>query len=141
MFRSRNVASTTRRARDLDSLYGLDLSAFADAIEDSPPSAFNRVPPHFDSGDLSQHLLTDECIVADIDLQHELEESPFAASSALRVERTGRLGGAVLYFRAHLDEETQLTNSPFVQTTHWRHWPLMLRQFGRWRWETSCLYA
>ena len=34
----------------------------------------------------------------------------------------------LIYFRAHLDEETQLTNSPFVQTTHWRHWPLMFRQ-------------
>ena len=88
----------------------------------------SRLPPHFDSGDLSQHLITDECIVADIDLQHELEESPFAASPALRVERAGRLGGVLLYFRAHLDEETQLTNSPFLQPTHWRHWPLMFRE-------------
>ena len=57
------VREATRRARELDSLYGLDFSAFAEAIEDSPPSAFSRVPPHFDSGDLSQHLLTDECVV------------------------------------------------------------------------------
>ena len=122
------VREATRRAHELDALYGLDFSAFAEAIEDGSPSAFGRLPPHFESGDLSQHLLTDECIVADIDLQHELEESPFAASPALRVERAGRLGGVLLYFRAHLDEETQLTNSPFVQTTHWRHWPLMFRQ-------------
>ena len=116
-----------RRARELDTLYGLDFSAFADAIEEKP-SAFSRLPPHFDSGDLTTHILTRECIVADIDLHHDLDESPFGAAPELIVERSGRLGGVLLYFRAHLDEDTHVSNSPFLQTTHWRHWPLMFRE-------------
>jgi hypothetical protein len=116
-----------RRARELDTLYGLDFSAFADAIEEKP-SAFSRLPPDFDSGDLTTHILTRECIVADIDLHHDLDESPFGAAPELIVERSGRLGGVLLYFRAHLDEDTHVSNSPFLQTTHWRHWPLMFRE-------------
>src|SRR5262249_26255829 len=92
-----------RRARELDALYGLDFSPCAEAIENGPSSAFSRLPPHFDSGDLSQHLLTGECIVADIDLHRDLDESPFATSPELIAERAGRMGGVLLYFRAHLD--------------------------------------
>jgi len=33
----------------------------------------------------------------------------------------GRIDSFCGYFKAHLDEDTQLTNSPWAPATHWTH--------------------
>jgi hypothetical protein len=37
----------------------------------------------------------------------------------LRVIQAGALGGVVVYFRARLDDDTVLGNSPWAPRTHW----------------------
>ena len=65
-------------------------------------------------------VLSRESRLFDIDLQKDsLDSIPKTFAASLAIERPGTLGAVVRYFRAHLDEETQLATGPFSPATHW----------------------
>ena len=107
-------------AKELPRLYGLDfepfLRALAGAAEAPSPQrtwigGTNRFEPK---------ILTEECQLLGLNLATDPLDLPgWTGSVPLRVIRNGSLGGVVLYFRAHLDEEIQLTTSPHAPATHW----------------------
>ena len=61
-----------------------------------------------------------EVRLMDVDLQEgDLEIVGRPAAATLRIVTEGKLGGVAVFFRAHLDEELQLTNSPLAPITSW----------------------
>ena len=50
-----------------------------------------------------------------------LEEAFFVDRFNLVAKHDGRVDSFCGYFKAHLDEDTQLTNSPWAPSTHWTH--------------------
>jgi hypothetical protein len=45
----------------------------------------------------------------------------FNQEFTLDIEEDGNMTGFCAYFKAYLDEETTLTNSPWAPQTHWTH--------------------
>ena len=43
----------------------------------------------------------------------------FQTRTELAIDRGGRLDGVLLYFTAHLDDETRLSSAPWLLRTHW----------------------
>lgn len=43
----------------------------------------------------------------------------FQTRAELAIDRGGRLDGVLLYFTAHLDDETRLSSAPWLLRTHW----------------------
>lgn len=106
-------------SRELAGLYGVDFTPFLEALEAAPQGALAR-SVRSEEGGFKPPLLTDELVICDLDLQRDdLESPPFLENPRLTVHTAGTLSGVVLYFRAHLDEQTCLTNSPLGLATHW----------------------
>jgi protein arginine N-methyltransferase 1 len=64
-------------------------------------------------------ILSQECVLYDIDFLDDWGDMQTPRTHTLEIEKPGDLNGLVIFFRAHLDERTQLTNSPFAPKTHW----------------------
>jgi protein arginine N-methyltransferase 1 len=107
---------------ELERRYGIDLGAYREAIERAAPSYLRRP-----LGDVGQErflpaVLTEETLLCRLDLRpaSSLAVEP-AADLRLRVIRPGKLGAVLVYFRAHLDEETVLSTAPDAPwTPSWR---------------------
>ena len=101
---------------DFALLYGIDFTPYREMLS---RNTVHFRPPMI-TGEQQRFpltLLSQECLLLDFDFYGE---APALDSEAhLRIHRSGNLGGIVLYFRAHLDEETRLTNSPFAPMTSW----------------------
>jgi protein arginine N-methyltransferase 1 len=107
-------------AEELAGLYGFDFGPVVRAVEESLRTP-NR-PRTWIGGQVQfePKILSEECRLLDIDFAHDvfaLAGMPSAVS--LRIQQAGTLGGVVLFFRAHLDETSQLTTSPRAPVTHW----------------------
>lgn len=107
-------------AEELRGLYGFDFGPVVNAVEESLRTPYR--PRTWIGGQVQfePKILSEECRLLDIDFAHDafaLAGMPSAVS--LRIQREGTLGGVVLFFRAHLDEATQLTTSPRAPVTHW----------------------
>jgi len=105
---------------ELGGLFGVDFSAFQRYIEEAQPNPFR--PP---LGELGQsyfvpRILTQERQLCRIDFRpgSSLEVEP-PRDLRLRVAHAGTLGGVLVYFRAHLDDDIVLGNSPFAPKTSW----------------------
>ncbi len=114
-----DAALAVVRARELSGLHGLDFSPVVQAVE-----AAQAWPARGRSwlGDktFDRKVLSEELRLLDLDLEAgDLEIVGRPASASLRITTQGTLVGVVLFFRAHLDEEIQLTTSPFSPLTHW----------------------
>lgn len=113
-------ARILREARELGGTYGLDFGPLLQAIGDLGQQAFRRPLDIGDPGNLKSRVLTEECRLCDLDFSAADDAGVVQWPEArLKVTNPGVLGGVVVYFRAHLDEETQLGNSPFLPPTHW----------------------
>ncbi|HVG22823.1 MAG TPA: 50S ribosomal protein L11 methyltransferase [Thermoanaerobaculia bacterium] len=115
-----DLQRATAELVDLEGLYGIDFSAFRRALE-SEESPFRRP-----LGDLSKAtqfeppILTEETRLYRLDLGGDAPLGiPPRRDLSLRVIRAGSLGGLLLYFRAHLDEETFLSTAPYAPRTSW----------------------
>jgi hypothetical protein len=65
-------------------------------------------------------ILSEESRFLDLDFRSDaLDLAGWSAKVPLRIVRQGTLGAAVLFFRAHLDEQIQLTTSPLAPPTCW----------------------
>ncbi len=105
-----------REGRELAGLYGLDLSPFLRALESGPDFQRNLWLP---GTRFHYPVLTGECLLYDLDLTADLSGAGAPVEASLDVQAPGDLTSVVLYFRAHLDERTILTTSPFAPKTHW----------------------
>ena len=72
----------------------------------------------------SDAILTDECVIADIDLMTcTLADLDFFAGYKLKVEKTGFISGVVSWFDVYFSfgkNEVVLSTSPFEEETHWK---------------------
>lgn len=113
-------------ARELPRLYGFDFEPFLETLAETGP----RPAGSWKGGARFEPvILSGESRFLDIDLREDhLDLAGLTSRVPLHIVRSGTLGGVVVFFRAHLDEETQLSNSPFAPPTCWG-WDL--RSFAR----------
>ncbi|HEX4961576.1 MAG TPA: 50S ribosomal protein L11 methyltransferase [Thermoanaerobaculia bacterium] len=106
-------------AGEFSGLYGLDFRPFLDDLGESVVPMATRTwiggKTSFDPV-----ILSEESRFLDLDFRTDpLDLTGWAAKVPLRIIREGTLAGAVLFFRAHLDEQIQLTTSPLAPVTSW----------------------
>jgi hypothetical protein len=113
----------SQQASDLGAIYGIDLSAHRDALV-----AESREPAQlmFTSEKLEPLLLTGELQVVDLDFMQDHDLESFEVTRELLVQRPGTLRGVAVFFRARLDGQVELTNSPFTPSTHWGQFAVKL---------------
>ncbi|MFY9819822.1 MAG: 50S ribosomal protein L11 methyltransferase [Thermoanaerobaculia bacterium] len=106
-------------ARELPGLYGLDFAPFLQALADSARPSLSR--KWIDGkARFEEKILSAESRFLDLDLRSDpLDLAGWSSQVPLRIVQQGTLGGAVLFFRAHLDEQIQLTTSPLAPPTCW----------------------
>jgi protein arginine N-methyltransferase 1 len=113
-------ARIRREAQALGGLYGLDFGPLLRAIGDLSPAAFRKPLDLGDPTNQRSRILTEECLLCDLDFAATEDAGVVRWPEArLKVRAGGTLDGLIVYFRAHLDEETQLGNSPYLPPTHW----------------------
>jgi predicted RNA methylase len=113
-------AGACTELRELEGLYGLDFGAFRRFLNEAQSDPFRRPLGDLGQTQFAPRILTDEAKLYRID---------FAPGSSLAVEsrgevrfrvvHAGSLGGVVVYFRAHLDDDTFLSTSPYAPRTSW----------------------
>lgn len=109
-------------ARELGALYGLDFGPYVEALGEKPLYSAQMRPGAFQPamGGFRHPVLTEQITLCDLDLGlDDLLSPPLRQDLRFTVKAPGTLSGVVVFFRAHLDEVTQLTNSPFGPPTHW----------------------
>jgi ribosomal protein L11 methylase PrmA len=112
-------SSANAELSELEGLYGLDFSAFRGFV-DAEPLLFRRPLGELGKNQFEPRILTDEAQLYRLDLAADapLEVTP-RQDFSLRVIRPGSLGGLLVYFRAHLDEDTILSTAPTAPRTSW----------------------
>ncbi|HKI04679.1 MAG TPA: 50S ribosomal protein L11 methyltransferase [Thermoanaerobaculia bacterium] len=107
-------------AREFPGVYGLDFEPFLAAFEET---VRRSVPGRNWIGGKARFepkILSEELRFLDLDFRSDdLNLTRQTSTLPLRIVREGTLGGVVLFFRAHLDEHSQLTTSPLAPPTHW----------------------
>jgi SAM-dependent methyltransferase len=115
----RRPAQLVAETRQLAALYGVDLGPLARLLADLDARQLPR-NMDYDPTDFRHRPLSRELTIFDIDFgAGTLEDAGDAREVRLPIREAGVLGGVSVSFRAHLDEEIQLTNSPFAPPTHW----------------------
>lgn len=117
-------AALLAEAAELSGLYGLDFSPYLARLRALPATAFGRRPETRPGARFEPAILTEPLGLLDLDFTGDLGGGLGALETGagdlrLRAVRSGGLGGVAIYFRAHLDERTVLSNSPFLPPTHW----------------------
>jgi hypothetical protein len=105
-----------REAQELSGLYGVNFDPYLMALEayrDAVALNTGRVM----APSLADRVLTRECLLRDIHFDREFAIDE--RTSELPISSDGMLDAVLVYFRAHLDDHIQLTNSPFTPLTSW----------------------
>jgi ubiquinone/menaquinone biosynthesis C-methylase UbiE len=112
-------ALTLAKARELSGFYGLDFGPFLKALEAHQARA-DRSRVVIGDKPFDRRILSEEVQILDLDLQEgDLDLVGWTASACLHIVAEGTLNGVVLFFRAHLDEDLRVTNSPYAPLTSW----------------------
>ncbi len=106
--------------RELEGLYGVDFGAFRSHMDGMERDPFARPLPELGQMYFAPRVLTEETHLYRIDFApgSSLAVEP-RSDLRLRVTHPGTLGGVVIYFRAHLDDDTFLSTSPYAPRTSW----------------------
>jgi len=106
--------------QELEGLYGVDFGAFRRSMNAAEQDPFPRPLPDLGQLYFAPRVLTEEAHLYRIDFPpgSSLAVEP-RRDVRLRVSHSGTLGGVVVYFRAHLDDETFLSTSPYAPRTTW----------------------
>ena len=104
---------------ELDGLYGVDFGAFRQFVKDARPDPFPRPLDDLGQGQFAPRILTEETLLYRIDFGGASLAVEPPDDLRLRVNHAGMLGGVLVYFRAHLDEDTVLSTSPHAPRTSW----------------------
>lgn len=111
---------TLAEARGLADVYALDFEPFVQALAESFQKPASRRTWIGHQTRFEPKILSEEQRLLDLDFRSDpLDLTGWASTVQLRILREGTLGGVVLFFQAHLDEETRLTTSPQAPATHW----------------------
>lgn len=103
---------------ELSGLYGIDFTPFLHRLEGVRPQLL--APPMDLTPPFRPRILSEELRLLDLDLRDEaLAADPQLGTVRLRIQQEGTLAGAVLFFRAHLDETLSLSTSPHAPPTTW----------------------
>lgn len=107
-------------AAQFSGMYGLDFTPFTRRLSQVSPRLFRPPVDAFENSFLKARVLSDECRLFDIDLYGDWSRDADEPSAVtLRINDSGLLGAVIVYFKAHLDETTVISNSPFVPVTSW----------------------
>ena len=104
---------------ELHGLYGVDFGAFRQFVKDARPDPFPRPLDDLGQGQFAPRILTEETLLYRIDFGGASLAVEPRDDLRLRVNHAGMLGGVLVYFRAHLDEDTVLSTSPHAPRTSW----------------------
>jgi protein arginine N-methyltransferase 1 len=111
---------TLEEAKEFSGLYGLDFGPFLEALAVSRLRSVATRTWIDGKRRFGPRILSEEQRFLDIDFARDsLDFDGYTATIPLRIVREGMLEGAVVFFRAHLDEQTQLTTSPLAPPTCW----------------------
>lgn len=107
-------------AGELDRLYGLDFAPLLRSLEGSADQTRSRRTVLWGKTRFEPKILSEECRFLDLDLRDgDIGLPGKSVRLPLRIVQDGVLGGVAVFFRAHLDEQAQLTTSPYAPLTHW----------------------
>jgi SAM-dependent methyltransferase len=95
-------------------LYGYDFTLLADVLCNKATTRLDRYSPHISK------TMTEPILAKAVDLR-TLEDAVFAEKFTLVAQEDGVINSVCGYFKAHLDAENILTNSPWAPSTHWTH--------------------
>lgn len=106
--------------RELEGTYGVDFGALRRFLAAADPNPFPRPVGDLGTTHFTPRILTEDAQLYHIDLRPgaSLAIDPHR-DLRLRATRPGSLGGIVAWFRAHLDETTVLSTSPWSEATSW----------------------
>jgi SAM-dependent methyltransferase len=107
-------------AAQFSGMYGVNFDPVAKRIAalEKPPF---RLPTNvFEGGFLKSKVLSEECRLLDINLYEDWSVTTSQPTTVnLQITDSGSLGAVIIYFKAHLDETTVISNGPFVPVTSW----------------------
>src|SRR6185436_4873833 len=113
-------ARAVRELTELEGIYGLDFGAFQRLFAAAASDPFIRPLGALGQAQFAPRILTEETQICRIDFAGDTPLTVAPQSDLrLRALHAGSLGGVLVYFRAHLDEETVLSNSPYAPRTSW----------------------
>jgi hypothetical protein len=109
-------------AQQFSDRYGLDFQPFLRWLAAVDRRKFTPPIDAYDGDKLKRRILTDECVLLDIDFyEASAGELDGIHTKELKIRESGVLGAVIVYFRAHLDETTILCNDPLIPATSWGH--------------------
>lgn len=124
---------TKLEAYEFTELYGININPYMKVLQEMQDSmevvSFLDVDPSLYLGNMnsyyfsnfSKHILTKECLLYSINLEKNFNiELERQKEVNLEISTNGRLGSILIYFKAYLDKELAISNSPFTPLTHWR---------------------
>jgi protein arginine N-methyltransferase 1 len=115
-----DLARSAADLAELGGLYGVDLGPVQRALETEAASHRPPLGP-FNPARFEPPVLTDELELYRADLRAGAPPALEARDGLrLRVRRAGSLGGVLVYFRAHLDDDVVLSTSPYAPPHSWR---------------------
>jgi protein arginine N-methyltransferase 1 len=114
----RDKARVLAETRELLGLYAID---FAPMLQRLEGVRHQLLPPPMDlTAPFKPRILSGELCLLDLDLYDEsLDLDQQLREVRLPILEGGKLGGVVLFFRAHLDETLILSTSPYGPPTTW----------------------
>lgn len=95
-------------------LYGFDFSFFGEILCRKATLSVERFNPALNQ------VMSEPQRVKSLDFK-TLQGTIFTENFELEATHNGEINGFCAYFKAYLDEETTLTNSPWAPPTHWTH--------------------
>lgn len=108
-------------AAAFEGLYGLSFETYIKSLRNAPAEKLRNTVNLGNKEFSGRKALSEEAVLYDIDFNSDFsEETRRKKKIKLKPIRDGILGGALIYFRAHLTDEVVLSTSPYAAPTHWR---------------------
>ncbi len=105
-------ADRWNEVRELKDLYGYDFELMGQVLCNKATTRLDRYNTHI------YKTMSEPVMVKSIDFM-TLEDPVFAEKFELVATEDGFINSICGYFKAHLDKDNQLTNSPWAPSTHW----------------------
>lgn len=109
MFQSR-----WEEVQEFKDLYGFDFTILGQVLCNKATTRMDRYSPQL------QKAMTEPVMVKSLDFM-TVTDTAFVSRFELVALEDGNITSFCGYFKAHLDEENILTNSPWAPPTHWTH--------------------
>lgn len=120
-FNNARSAQRADKVNEYSDLYGLDFSPLADVVDRKHMRHTIKYNPQMEPP------LTKPVCIKTLDMR-TMDNPIFSAEFDMEVIADGHFGGYCAFFKAWLDEDTVLTNSPWAPDTHWTQLVHMLPQ-------------